>query len=45
MYVTTLAGDKATVVVRTWVTGGGTVEHAASELRIARAERPAAADL
>jgi len=43
VYVTAIAGDKATVVVRTWVTGGATVEHAESELRIALAERLAAA--
>jgi small-conductance mechanosensitive channel len=44
VFVTALAGDKATVVVRTWVAGGKTVEHAESELRIALAERLAAAD-
>jgi small-conductance mechanosensitive channel len=44
VFVTALAGDKATVVVRTWVAGGKTVERAESELRIALAERLAAAD-
>jgi small-conductance mechanosensitive channel len=43
VFVTALAGDKATVVVRTWVTGGETVEHAESELRVALAERLTAA--
>jgi small-conductance mechanosensitive channel len=41
--VTAITGDKATVVVRTWVTGDATVEQAQSELRIALAERLAAA--
>jgi hypothetical protein len=44
VFVTAIAGDKATVVVRTWVAGGDTVEHAESELRISLAERLAAAD-
>lgn len=43
VFVTAIAGDKATVVVRTWVTGAETVEHAESELRITLAERLAAA--
>jgi small-conductance mechanosensitive channel len=41
--VTALAGDKATVVVRRWVKGGGTVERAESDLRVALVERLAAA--
>jgi len=43
VFVTAIAGDKATVVVRTWLTGGETVERAESDLRVALAERLAAA--
>jgi small-conductance mechanosensitive channel len=43
VFVTALAGDKATVVVRTWVTGGETVERAESKLRVALAARLTAA--
>jgi small-conductance mechanosensitive channel len=39
VYVTELAGDKATIVVRKWVSGEGVAERAASDLRIALAER------
>jgi small conductance mechanosensitive channel len=39
VYVTDLAGDKATIVVRTWVSGEGAAERAASELRLKIAER------
>jgi small conductance mechanosensitive channel len=39
VYVTGLAGDTATVVVRRWVAGEGAADRAASDLRIALAER------
>jgi hypothetical protein len=39
VYVTELAADKATVVVRRRVVGQGVAERAASDLRIALAER------
>jgi small-conductance mechanosensitive channel len=39
VYVTDLAGDRATVVVRKWVPGEGVAERAASDLRIVLAER------
>jgi small-conductance mechanosensitive channel len=39
VYVTDLSGDKATVVVRKRVSGEGVAERAASDLRIALAER------
>ncbi|HUZ82537.1 MAG TPA: mechanosensitive ion channel family protein [Gaiellaceae bacterium] len=39
VYVTDLSGDKATIVVRTWVSGEGAAERAASELRLKIAER------
>ena len=39
VYVTDVAGEKATVVVRKRVSGEGVAERAASELRIALAER------
>ena len=39
VYVTDLAGDKATIVVRTWVSGEGAAERASSELRLKIAER------
>jgi small-conductance mechanosensitive channel len=39
VYVTELAGDKATIVVRKWVPGEGVAERAASDLRILLAER------
>jgi small-conductance mechanosensitive channel len=42
VYVTELAGDKATIVVRKWVPGEGVAERAASDLRILLAERLAA---
>ena len=41
--VAALEGDKATVVVRRWVSGEGAADRAASELRIALAERLQAA--
>ena len=44
MFVTALAGEKATIVVRTWIKGGGTVERAESDLRVAIVERLAAAE-
>jgi small-conductance mechanosensitive channel len=43
-YVSALAGDRATVVVRRWVAGQGEAERAASDLRIALAERLAAVE-
>lgn len=39
VYVTDVSDDTATVVVRKWVSGEGTAERAASDLRIALAER------
>jgi small-conductance mechanosensitive channel len=39
VYVTDISGDTATVVVRRWVSGEGAAERAASDLRIALAER------
>ena len=39
VYVTDLSADTATVVVRRWVAGEGAAERAASDLRIALAER------
>jgi small-conductance mechanosensitive channel len=39
VYVADLAGDKATIVVRTWVSGEGAAERASSELRLKIAER------
>ena len=39
VYVTDVSGDTATVVVRRWVSGEGAAERAASDLRIALAER------
>jgi small-conductance mechanosensitive channel len=39
VFVTDLAGETATVVVRKWVPGEGAAERAASDLRIALAER------
>jgi small-conductance mechanosensitive channel len=43
VYVTGLTGDTATVVVRRWVAGEGAADRAASDLRIALAERLEAA--
>jgi small-conductance mechanosensitive channel len=43
VYVSDLAGDKATILVRKWVSGEGAVERAASDLRVAMAERLATA--
>jgi small-conductance mechanosensitive channel len=43
VFVTELAADTATVVVRKWVPGEGAADRAASDLRIALAERLAAA--
>jgi small conductance mechanosensitive channel len=43
VYVTDLAGDQATIVVRRWVPGQGAAERASSDLRLALAERLAAA--
>jgi small-conductance mechanosensitive channel len=43
VYVTGLSGDKATVVVRRWVSDERAAERAASDLRIALAEKLAAA--
>jgi small-conductance mechanosensitive channel len=43
VFVTDLAPDTATVVVRKWVPGEGAADRAASDLRIALAERLAAA--
>ena len=34
VYVTDLSGDKATVVVRKWVSGEGAAERAESDLRL-----------
>ena len=42
VFVTELSGDQATVVVRKWIGDEGDAEHAASDLRIAIAERLAA---
>jgi hypothetical protein len=39
VYVTDVSADTATVVVRKWVAGEGVAERAASDLRIALAER------
>jgi small conductance mechanosensitive channel len=39
VYVSDLTGDKASIVVRTWVPGEGVAEQAASDLRIALAAR------
>ena len=39
VYVTELSGETATVLVRRWVAGEGVADHAASDLRIALAER------
>jgi small-conductance mechanosensitive channel len=39
VYVTGLSGENATVVVRRWVSGEGAADRAASDLRIALAER------
>jgi small-conductance mechanosensitive channel len=39
VYVTDLTGENASIVVRKWVSGGQTVEQAASDLRIALAKR------
>jgi small-conductance mechanosensitive channel len=39
VYVTDLLGDKATVVVRRWVSGEGVGDRAASDLRLELAER------
>jgi small conductance mechanosensitive channel len=44
VYVTDLSGDNATIVVRKWVPGEGQAERAASDLRIALAERLAGAE-
>ena len=45
VFVTGLAGDRATIVVRTWVEeGGDTVERVESDLRVALVERLAAAE-
>jgi small-conductance mechanosensitive channel len=43
VYVTELAADKATVLVRRWVEGEGAADRVASDLRIALAERLQAA--
>lgn len=39
VFVSELAGETATILVRKWVEGGGDAERAASDLRIAVAER------
>ncbi|MDP9284689.1 MAG: mechanosensitive ion channel family protein [Actinomycetota bacterium] len=39
VYLTDLAGDKASIVVRKWVPGEGVAERAASDLRLSLAER------
>jgi small-conductance mechanosensitive channel len=39
VYVTALTGDKATVVVRRWVSGEGAADRISSDLRLAIAER------
>jgi small conductance mechanosensitive channel len=39
VFVTELSGDKATVVVRRWVSGEGVADRAASDLRVSLAER------
>jgi hypothetical protein len=38
VFVTDLAGDKATIVVRKWVSGEGVADRAASDLRLELAE-------
>jgi small-conductance mechanosensitive channel len=43
VYVTALTGDRATVVVRRWVSGEGAADRVASDLRLAIAERLQAA--
>jgi small conductance mechanosensitive channel len=43
VYVSDLTGDKATILVRKWVSGEGAEERAASDLRLAIAERLATA--
>jgi small-conductance mechanosensitive channel len=43
VYVTALAADRATVVVRRWVSGEGAADRVASDLRLAIAERLQAA--
>jgi small-conductance mechanosensitive channel len=39
VYVTDLSGDKATIVVRRWVSGEGAADRGASDLRVQLAER------
>ena len=39
VYVTALSGDKATIVVRKWVSGEGAADRASSDLRLQIAER------
>jgi small conductance mechanosensitive channel len=45
VYVSDLAGDMASIVVRTWVPGEGVAEQAASDLRISLAARLKELDL
>ena len=45
VYVSDLAGDKASIVVRTWVPGEGVAEQAASDLHISLAARLKELDL
>ncbi len=42
VFVSDLAGDKATILVRKWIPGEGSAERASSDLRVALAERLAA---
>jgi hypothetical protein len=42
VYVSGLAGENATIVVRTWIPGEAVAERAASDLRIRVSERLAA---
>jgi len=43
LFVSDLAGDKATILVRKWIPGEGSAERASSDLRLALAERLAKA--
>ena len=43
MFVSDLTGDKATIVVRKWIPGEGSAEHAESELRLVARRAPRAA--
>jgi hypothetical protein len=39
VYVSSLTGEKATIVVRTWIPGEALAERAASDLRLRVSER------